>query len=984
MDDEQLWRKIRKLSAENQILKDLLNRNNIPYDGFIAENSYDESESYESDQGARIVHPPAIGEKRAAYFYSRFWGREDVYARRFVSKKTGKSGYAPQCHDRWNNQICPLQQGKHISCQNCSNQNFIRLDVKAVVSHLQGKRADGTDVIGVYPMYSDDTCRFLVFDFDNHAKNASSEDFANSDDEWREEVDGMRAICKTNDIPHLVERSRSGRGAHLWIFFSERVPASLARRFGFALLDRGAQEINLKSFRYYDRMFPAQDHLKSDGIGNLIALPLQGQALKDGNSAFIDEDWNAYPDQWNALKNTPSVSKKELECKIDEWNVYSQTEYSAFLDENGDRIKPWKREEGFLKKDVSGYLHITLANKLYVDAINIRPVMQNQLRRLATVSNPEYYKNRSLGIENFDTPSLYYLGSDENGYIALPRGLQDEIEEKCIKAEIEYRIKDERESGHPINIAFVGVLKDEQKPALETLSNHDTGILHAATAFGKTVVSCALIAEKKTSTLILLESSSLIDQWIDSLNRFLDIDEEPPVYKTKTGRTRQRASVIGQIHGAHDSSTGIIDIAMVGSLCKKGVFHERLKKYGLVILDECHHAASNTIVQVLSEVRAKYVYGVTATPKRGDRLEKINNMLLGPIRYRYTSKERAMAQGIDHLVIPRFTRTVLPNVSGERVHINKVYELIRNDEMRDNLIISDVVNALNDGRTPIVLSKYKDMAERLYEKLKGQADHIFIMTGNNKKEHAASREMMKNIPDEESLLLIATGQLIGEGFDLPRLDTLFMTTPVRGSQIVEQYAGRLNRDYDGKKDVLIYDYVDGHILQFDNMYHQRLRAYRQIGYELYTKEKENPKKQNAIYGYDNYFDGFKRDLLSADKSIIIASPTLSGSGVKRIIEVLNDVQTTGVSVTIITKHPDSYGFGKPDFWAELQNEMRIAGFEIKHTEGYLERYSIIDKEIVWYGSMNLLGKPDADDSIMRVIDGEIAEELLLMTFGRGL
>ena len=981
MDEEQLWRKIRKLSAENQILKDLLDRNNVSYDGFIVEDSYDESEAYETNQGARIVHPPAIGEKRAAYFFSRFWGREDVYARRFVSKKTGKSGYAPQCHDRWNNQICPLQQGKHISCQNCSNQNFIRLSVEAVVHHLQGNRTDGTDVIGVYPMYSDDTCRFLVFDFDNHAKDASSEDFANSDDEWREEVDSMRAICKANEIPHLVERSRSGRGAHLWIFFSERIPASLARRFGFALLDKGAQEINLKSFNYYDRMFPAQDHLKPGGIGNLIALPLQGQALKDGNSAFIDKDWNAYPNQWDALKNTPSISRTDLENRIVEWRFYSQVEDTIFLDENGDRIKPWKREKEFSKNDVSGCLHITLSNKMYIDAINVRPIMQNQLRRLATVSNPEYYTNRNLGIENFDTPSRYYFGTDENGYIALPRGLQEEVEEKCKKAGIEYRIADEREKGHPINVTFVGQLKTEQKPAMEALSKHETGIIHAATAFGKTVVSCALIAEKKTSTLILLESSSLIDQWVDSLDQFLDIDEEPPIYKTKTGRTRKRASVIGRIHGAHDSSTGIVDIAMVGSLCKKGVFHERLKEYGLVILDECHHAASNTIVQVLSEVRAKYVYGVTATPKRGDGLEKINYMFLGPIRFRYTSKERAMAQGINHLVIPRFTRTVMPRVSDSRVHINEIYELIRNNEIRNNIIVSDIINAINDGRTPVVLSKYKDMAERLYEKLKGQADHIFVMTGNNKKEHSTTREQMKSIPEEESLLLIATGQLIGEGFDLPRLDTLFMTTPVRGSQIVEQYAGRLNRDYDGKKNVLIYDYVDAHIPQFDNMYYQRLKAYRQIGYELYSEERKTPKMLNAIYGYDSYFEVFREDILSADKNVVIASPTLSGAGVRKAIDTLEGVQSRGVSVTVITKHPDSYGFGKSDFWAALQDEMRQAGFGIKHTEGYLERYAIIDKEIVWYGSMNLLGKPDSDDSIMRVIDKGIAEELLLMTFG---
>lgn len=237
--------------------------------------------------------------------------------------------------------------------------------------------------------------------------------------------------------------------------------------------------------------------------------------------------------------------------------------------------------------------------------------------------------------------------------------------------------------------------------------------------------------------LILLESSALIEQWKDALNKFLIIDEELPQYKTKTGRLRTRKSLIGTLQGAHDSMTGIIDIAMAGSLCKKGEYHKLLNHYGLVLIDECHHCASETIANVLKEVKARYVYGVTATPKRGDGLEKINYMLIGPIRYSYTAKEKAMEQGIQHLVYPRFTRTVPPRgVINGKMHPNEAYDIIHKNDIRDEQIIEDIKNCVSAGRTPVVLSRYKDHSEKLYERLKDYADHVFLMTGNNsKKEH---------------------------------------------------------------------------------------------------------------------------------------------------------------------------------------------------------------------------------------------------------
>lgn len=880
--------------------------------------------------------------------------------------------------------MCHKKIKDGINCKDCKNRSYKKITKYDILNHLQGNAYNSSDVIGVYPLLNNGTCRFMVFDFDNHDKGAEEKDFANDDDTWIEEVEAMRKICVMNGIDPLVERSRSGRGAHVWIFFDKPIAASLVRKFGFALLDKGAEQVNLKSFKYYDRMLPAQDSLPDNSaLGNLIALPLQGKALQEGNSAFVDGNWNAYPDQWKILFSKPRLSQEFLEEKIKEWSNHIE-DIVADADEN-DREKPWNRIHYFNKNDVDGNLHITLSNGIYVDNTNLKASMQNKIRRMAAFSNPVFYKHQIIGTSNYDTPRWIYLGKDHlSGYIQIPRGLQDNLLERARQADVDYEINDERQRGKHINVDFKGELRQEQDKALKELTKYDNGILHAATAFGKTVVSSAIIAQKKVNTLIILESSALIEQWKDALEKFLNIDEELPSYETKTGRVRKRKSLIGTLQGVHDSMTGIIDIAMAGSLCKKGEFHKLLNEYGLVLIDECHHSASETIANVLKELKAKYVYGVTATPKRADGLEKINYMLIGPIRYSYTAKEKAKEQGIQHLVYPRFTRTVPPRgVITGKMHPNEAYDIIHNNDLRDEQIVDDVKNCVSEGRTPVVLSRYKDHSEKLYKRLKSYADYVFLMTGNNsKKEHRKIFEQMRQVGNDESMILVATGSLVGEGFDFPRLDTLFMATPVSFRGVVEQYAGRLNRDYVGKENVIIYDYVDNHIPMFDNMYMKRLKAYKQIGYQISGGLKACKQTVNAIYDGDDYRETFNKDLFDADKNIIISSPAISGPKVYELIRMLKEKQEEGVQITIVTWTPDSYGFGDASYWMQLHEDMRKAGFYIKTVEEYCDRFAVIDQEVVWYGNINLLAKDKIDDSIMRVMSKEIAGELMEITFGK--
>ena len=975
-DKDSLRKIVRRLERENKSLKEKLDKANIPYDSINPfEENPEKAEDYDPDQGARIINPSFITEKMAVRFFSMFWGREDVYA-----KRGKKGGYFPQCDNRWNASLCPKQQGKKIFCNECEHKKWTKVSARKIIAHLIGNKEDGSDVIGVYPLLPDGKCRFIVFDFDNHEKGAEATDFANIDDEWHKEVDALRKICIINGIKPLVERSRSGRGAHVWIFFKKAIPAGVARNFGFLLLDKGSASINLKSFHYYDRMYPSQD--VANGIGNLIALPLQGQALKNGNSAFIDENWNAYPNQWDILfNNTEKLSIKEIEQYMGKWREeLAENKEKVYDADRYTRPKPWRKKCEFFKEDVVGKIHIVLSNGIYIDTLNLMPRIQNQIRSLAAFDNPEFYKNKRLGYSNYYNFSAVYLGKDIDGYIQIPRGLREKIIEECEKAGIPIDVSDEREIGHPIRVDFKGDLRTQQELAAEKLLSHSDGVLRAATAFGKTVVCSYLIAERKVNTLILLQSKDLLNQWIDELNKFLEIREEPPEYITKTGRKKKRQDVIGVLHGNKNTLTGIIDVAMVGSMYKKGEFNDLVNSYGMVIMDECHHAASKTSIELLQKINAKYVYGVSATPKRGDDLDKIIYMLLGPLRHKFTSLERAQEQGIGHYFIPRYTR-VVDNIESKN-DINKAYNLISDSKVRNEMIIEDVRSCVNKKQTPVILTRFKDHAKYLYDGLKNMADHVFLLYGDNSdKKNADIRAELKKIPQDETLILIATGQKIGEGFDFPRLDVLMLAAPVSFEGRLEQYVGRLNRDYEGKEAVYVYDYIDSHIRFFDRMYAKRLRTYKKIGFSIWTEDKQPKQTINAIYDSGNYTEKFERDLVEAEKTIVISSPNISQDKIERFLYLIKERQEEGVKVTVITTDPEEIIYGNSDICYELIREMEQIGINVITKTEVEERFAVIDNELVWHGGMNLLGKVDVWDNLMRIKSQEVAAELLEMSIG---
>jgi superfamily II DNA or RNA helicase len=987
----ELLAQIEELNLEIARLQGMLDQAGIDYSTALKANEEQTKPAFSEDSPQTTSQPVAIAEvkiepQHARFFYSYFKGRSDVYSLR-TKTRDGGFNYYSQCHNFWKYNVCPKRDGKKLLCHDCNNQNYKELTQTALMEHLIGKEEDSTDVIGIYPLLQDETCNFLVFDFDNHEAKDSKDrtDLVNTDSQWIDEVNALREICRIHEIGALVERSRSGRGAHVWIFFAEPIPAITARKFGAALLTKGAEHVNQKSFKSYDRMLPAQDYMPKGGLGNLIALPLQGQALKRGNSAFIDEHWNAYTEQWRTLRDTKKLGKQFVEEKTTEWldgSIYGVLAEGIGSDKEGTaKIEPWKKQTtGFHKEDVEGLLCLTLANQIYVEKSNVKPRMQNRIRRLAAYSNPEFYEKQAMGFVTWGFPRIVFCGYDIDDYICIPRGCLERLIEMLAEANIEYAITDERQCGRAIDVSFTGELYPEQKAAIDNMFPHDCGILAAATAFGKTAVGAYMVAEKKTNTLVLVHSKEIMKNWTEDFAKFLDIRETPPEYFTKTGKKKARKDVVGRLYAGHNSLTGIVDVAMFTSLGKPGDVNPIVKDYGMVIMDECHHAAAKTAEEVLKEINARFVYGMTATPKRDDGHEKKMFMQLGAVRHRFTAKEKAKLQGTEHYVYPRFTRLI--NTTGSEWKIQEAYKAVRTSELRNKQVVSDVEECIANGRTPLVLTKFRDHAEILRKMLAGKVRHVLLLQGGrSEKERERIRQEMMNIPQEEPLVLVAIGQYIGEGFNFPRLDTMMLTTPISWEGNVEQYAGRLNRDYEGKDRVIVYDYVDSHIRVLERMYHNRLRTYKRIGFELCANPVVEKQQANAIFDSETYIAVYERDLLEASEEIIISSPGVNMAKVKRTKELVRERQEAGVRVMVLTLCAESYPEERTEKTKEIIAALTAAGIFVKELPAMYGHFAVIDKSIVWYGDMNLLSREKPDGSLMRVVSKEIAQELLEMCFG---
>ena len=746
---------------------------------------------------------------KIALFRSLFRGRDDVYPRRFESRKTGKRGYQPVCGNEWVHGLC---RKPAIKCTACLNQRFLPVTDEVVSRHLTGKDDVGRDfVMGVYPMLRDETCFFLAMDFDKA--------------DWQQDASAVLKTFRRFGIPAAIERSRSGRGGHVWMFFAEAIPAALARKLGAFILTETMEQRPDVGLDSYDRFFPNQDTLPKGGFGNLIALPLQNAPRERGNSVFVDDGFNAYPDQWAFLSSVRRVLRNEIERLVHTAERKGRVVGVDFPADEEPVLTPWRAPPSRLRNDtpipgpLPKTLELTIGNEIYIAKADLVPGLRNRLLRIAAFQNPEFYKAQSMRLPTYGKARVITCAEDFPLHIGLPRGCLVPIQTLLADLKIKPVLKDERFDGTTLQSRFQGVLRPEQEAAVDAMAAFETGVLSATTAFGKTVVAAKLIALRGVNTLVLVHRQQLQEQWVERLASFLEIPREE----------------IGRIGGGRKKATGRLDVALIQSMVRKGIVNDLVGDYGHLVFDECHHLPASSFEQVARRSKAKYVLGLSATVTRKDGHHPIITMQCGPIRYRVDARKQARERPFNHCVVvhPTAFRASEVDEQDQRVQFSKLVDHIVRDEVRNRLICEDAIKAVKAGRSPLMLTERTDHLSRLEELLAPDCEHLIVLKGGmGKKKLNAALTALGAIPDDEERLLLATGKYIGEGFDDARLDTLFLTLPVSWRGTIAQYAGRLHRLHDGKNEVRIYDYADLNEPMLARMFDRRCKGYEAIGYTI--------------------------------------------------------------------------------------------------------------------------------------------------------
>lgn len=741
-------------------------------------------------------------------FRSLFRGRQDVYPRRFESVRTGKSGYQPSCKNEWITGICNKPRTK---CTNCNHRDYLPVTDQVIEWHLRGKNPEeyGSKdfTIGVYPLLRDETCWFLVADFDKST--------------WQEDIQAYAKTCAQINVPMAIERSRSGNGGHAWMFFDEPIASMKARAIGSYLLTETMErrpELGLDS---YDRLFPNQDTLPQGGLGNLIALPLQKKPRENGNSLFLDESFKPYSDQWYYLNTIVKMGRDQIETLFK--NACDKGKIIGLrmpVTEEDD--KPWESPPSGKKNEIAGpfpeKIEIVLANQIFIPKKDLSPSLRNVLIRLAAFQNPEFYQKQAMRMPTYATPRVICCAEDFSQHIALPRGCLDDVINLLRELNIQATIQDKQFCGEKIDVTFNGQLYPEQEKAANALLKHDNGILAATTAFGKTVVASYIMAKRQINTLVLVHRRQLQEQWKIRLEQFLDI-----------GRNQ-----IGQIGAGKHKPTGIIDIAIIQSLSKKGKVDDIITDYGHLVVDECHHISAPSFEAITRQFKGKYITGLSATVTRKDGHHPIIYMNCGPVRYRVCAKSQAEKRAFNHRLVVRPTSFELPLdlKTKERMTISDLYAALVDDTSRNAMIVEDVMEAISQGRFPVLLTERREHLEYFRETLENRIENMIVFKGGmSKKQLTAAQKKLNNIQEEKPGLILATGRYLGEGFDHSRLDTLFLALPVSWKGTIAQYAGRLHRDHYSKSEVVIYDYVDMNVPMLAKMFERRIKGYRAIGYE---------------------------------------------------------------------------------------------------------------------------------------------------------
>ncbi len=761
----------------------------------------DSSQDVEPLGRPAAVEVPATAEDRVALFLCLFGCRLDVFPRLWENSRKGTKGYAPACRNEWVRGVCQKPQ---VKCSECPGRAFLPLDNEVAETHLRGNCT-----IGTYAIRADDTCIFLACDFDGQG--------------WQENVLAYQRTGAELGVDVAVERSRSGNGAHAWLFFCEPVPARLARQLGTLILARTVDRSPLMGFGSFDRFFPNQDFLPKGGFGNLIALPLQRVPREKGNSVFLTSALEPLPDQWQYLSQVRRLSSADVESVIHQAGATGAVVVRDGGPEDTVSGAPIEdclvipREDESEPRMAGVPVAIRLSSQIAIPLGGIPSRLVGRLKRLAAFPNPEFYKLNRMRLPTYPHPRIVFSGELQADRLVLPRGVLDGAVRILSSAGARVRVTDERQHLKRMLVEFQGTLRPEQTEAVHALEKHEFAVFVAPPGAGKTVVACALVAARKTPTLVLVHRQPLVEQWRSRLSQFLNVAEEE----------------VGLLSGTKKRATGRVDIAMLQTLSRASALSDVLPHYGQVIVDECHHIPALSFEQVLKQLPVRFVLGLTATPYRKDGLQKIIQFQCGPIRHEVRTLEIG---DVPKRVVVRETGFSIPEEAGPMAAFHVVWHYLVRDAARTEMIAGDVVRALLESRVPLVISDRKEHLQSLCEAIQGQSSgadiRMFRLDGEVPlpERKRMMSELRTAIEEKQKACLVSTASLIGEGFDLPALDTLFMALPISFKGRLVQYAGRLQRPSAGKKDVLVYDYVDTSCAMTLKMYRNRLRAYRYMGY----------------------------------------------------------------------------------------------------------------------------------------------------------